>query len=42
MRADANGDTSQHRVTLYRVDQTAAGGKGDRVIEKEQDFGPAP
>jgi ABC-type branched-subunit amino acid transport system substrate-binding protein len=42
LRFDANGDTSQQFVTLYRVDPSAAGGKGDWVIQKEQDFGPAP
>ena len=39
---DANGDSSQQFVTFYRVDPTADGGKGDWVIEKEQDYGPAP
>ena len=39
---DANGDSRQQFVTFYRVDPTAAGGKGDWVIEKQQDYGPAP
>ena len=39
---DANGDSRQQFVTFYRVDPTADGGKGDWVIEKQQDYGPAP
>ena len=39
---DKNGDSVGQFVTLYRVDPTAAGGKGDWVIVKQQDFGPAP
>jgi branched-chain amino acid transport system substrate-binding protein len=38
---DANGDSRQQFVTFYRVDPTADGGKGDWVIEKQQDYGPA-
>jgi branched-chain amino acid transport system substrate-binding protein len=39
---DANGDSLQQFVTFYRVDPSAAGGKGDWVISKQQDYGPAP
>ncbi|HSS35159.1 MAG TPA: ABC transporter substrate-binding protein [Patescibacteria group bacterium] len=39
---DANGDSVQQFVTFYRVDPSAAGGKGDWVIAKQQDYGPAP
>ena len=39
---DANGDALQQFVTFYRVEQSAAGGTGDWVIFKKQDFGPAP
>jgi len=39
---DDNGDSRQQFVTFYRVDPTADGGKGDWVIEKQQDYGPAP
>jgi ABC-type branched-subunit amino acid transport system substrate-binding protein/class 3 adenylate cyclase len=39
---DANGDSIQQFVTFYRGDPTAAGGSGDWVISKQQDFGPAP
>jgi branched-chain amino acid transport system substrate-binding protein len=39
---DANGDSLQQFVTFYRVDASAAGGKGDWVIAKQQDYGPAP
>ena len=39
---DANGDSRQQFVTFYRVDPTAHDGKGDWVIEKQQDYGPAP
>ena len=35
---DANGDTSQHIISLYKVDMTQAGGKGDWVFEKQIDF----
>jgi branched-chain amino acid transport system substrate-binding protein len=42
VRFDANGDSIHQFVTFYRVDPTAAGGKGDWVIFKQQDFGPAP
>jgi class 3 adenylate cyclase len=38
---DANGDSIQQFVTFYRVDPSAAGGKGDWVILKQQDYGPA-
>jgi branched-chain amino acid transport system substrate-binding protein len=37
---DANGDSLQQFVTFYRVDPSAAGGTGEWVIEKQQDFGP--
>jgi ABC-type branched-subunit amino acid transport system substrate-binding protein/DNA-binding SARP family transcriptional activator len=39
---DANGDALQQFVTFYRVDPSAAGGSGDWVFFKKQDFGPAP
>jgi branched-chain amino acid transport system substrate-binding protein len=39
---DANGDSKQQFVTFYKVDGSAAGGKGDWVIDKQQDYGPAP
>jgi branched-chain amino acid transport system substrate-binding protein len=39
---DTNGDSLQQFVTFYRVDLSAADGAGDWVIEKQQDFGPAP
>jgi branched-chain amino acid transport system substrate-binding protein len=39
---DANGDSLQQFVTFYRVDPSAAGGLGDWVIFKQQDYGPAP
>ena len=39
---DANGDSRQQFVTFYRVDPTADDRKGDWVIEKQQDYGPAP
>jgi branched-chain amino acid transport system substrate-binding protein len=42
VRFDANGDSIHQFVTFYRVDTSAAGGKGDWVIFKQQDFGPAP
>ncbi len=42
MGFDANGDSLQQFVTFYRVEMSAAGGKGDWVIEKQEDYGPAP
>jgi ABC-type branched-subunit amino acid transport system substrate-binding protein len=39
---DANGDLLQQFVTFFRVEAVAAGGAGDWVILKKQDFGPAP
>jgi hypothetical protein len=39
---DANGDSIQQFVNLYRVESPAAGGKGDWVIARQQNFGPAP
>jgi branched-chain amino acid transport system substrate-binding protein len=39
---DANGDSLQQFVTFYRVETSAAGGKGDWVVQKQQDYGPAP
>jgi len=42
VRFDANGDLIHQFVTFYRVDPSAADGKGDWVIAKQQDFGPAP
>ena len=39
---DANGDSTQQFVTIYRVDPSAADGAGDWVIQEQQDYGPAP
>jgi ABC-type branched-subunit amino acid transport system substrate-binding protein len=39
---DANGDSLQQIVTLHRVGPAAAGKALDWLIEKQQDFGPAP
>lgn len=39
---DGNGDARQQFVTFYRVEASAAGGAGDWVTFKKQDFGPAP
>jgi branched-chain amino acid transport system substrate-binding protein len=39
---DANGDSLQQFVTFYQVDMSAADGLGDWVIDKQQDYGPAP
>jgi branched-chain amino acid transport system substrate-binding protein len=39
---DANGDSLQQIVTLHRVGATAAGTALDWLIDKQQDFGPAP
>jgi ABC-type branched-subunit amino acid transport system substrate-binding protein len=39
---DRNGDTLQQFVTFYRVEPSADGGKGDWVVDKQQDYGPAP
>jgi branched-chain amino acid transport system substrate-binding protein len=39
---DANGDSLQQFVTFYKVDMSAAAGAGDWVIDKQQDYGPAP
>ena len=39
---DQNGDSIQQFVTFYHVEASAAGGTGDWVISKQQDFGPAP
>jgi ABC-type branched-subunit amino acid transport system substrate-binding protein len=39
---DANGDSLQQLVTFYKVDGSAADGAGDWVIDKQQDYGPAP
>ena len=38
---DANGDSIQQFVTLYRVDPQAAEGAGDWVMIKQQDYGVA-
>jgi branched-chain amino acid transport system substrate-binding protein len=38
---DPQGDTLQQFVAFYRVEPGAAGGKGDWVMTKQQDFGPA-
>src|SRR5439155_18536607 len=39
---DVNGDSVHQYVTFFRVDPSAAGGIGDWVIAKQQDYGPAP
>ena len=39
---DENGDSLQQFVTFYKVDMSAADGKGDWVIHNQQDYGPAP
>jgi branched-chain amino acid transport system substrate-binding protein len=39
---DANGDSLQQIVTLHRVGAPAAGKALDWLIDKQQDFGPAP
>ena len=39
---DVNGDSVHQYVTFFRIDPSAAGGKGDWVIAKQQDYGPAP
>ena len=36
---DSNGDTSQHIISYYKTDMTAASGKGDWVFVRQQDFG---
>jgi branched-chain amino acid transport system substrate-binding protein len=36
---DANGDTSQKIISLYKVDTTAAGGKGDWSFVKQINYG---
>jgi branched-chain amino acid transport system substrate-binding protein len=36
---DANGDSTKQVVSFFRVDPAAAGGKGDWVLVKQQDFG---
>jgi branched-chain amino acid transport system substrate-binding protein len=38
---DANGDSLRQVVSFFRVDPAAAGGKGDWVLVRQQDFGPA-
>jgi len=35
---DAVGDTSQKIISLYKVDMTAAGGKGDWIFDKQVDY----
>jgi len=39
---DANGDSLQQIVTLHRVGAPAAGTTLDWLVDKQQDFGPAP
>jgi class 3 adenylate cyclase/ABC-type branched-subunit amino acid transport system substrate-binding protein len=39
---DANGDSIQQFVDLYRVDPAAADGAGDWALIRQQDFGPPP
>jgi ABC-type branched-subunit amino acid transport system substrate-binding protein len=36
---DVNGDSIQQVVSLHRVEASAAGGSGDWVLVKQQDFG---
>jgi class 3 adenylate cyclase/ABC-type branched-subunit amino acid transport system substrate-binding protein len=38
---DTNGDSLRQIVSFYRADPNAAGGVGDWVLVKQQDFGPA-
>ena len=35
---DAVGDTSQKIISLYKVDMTQAGGKGDWIFDKQVDY----
>jgi ABC-type branched-subunit amino acid transport system substrate-binding protein/class 3 adenylate cyclase len=42
IRFDAVGDNVHQFVTFYRVDPSAADNKGDWVIFRQRDFGPAP
>jgi branched-chain amino acid transport system substrate-binding protein len=35
---DSNGDTSQHIISFYKTDMTAASGKGNWVFVRQQDF----
>jgi len=37
---DADGDSTQQMVSLYRVDPEGADGAGDWTLIKQQDFGP--
>jgi ABC-type branched-subunit amino acid transport system substrate-binding protein len=39
---DVNGDSVHQYVTFFRIDPTATGGRGDWVIDKQQDYGPPP
>jgi class 3 adenylate cyclase len=39
---DANGDSLQQFAHVLRADPDAAGGKPEWVLEKAQDYGPAP
>jgi branched-chain amino acid transport system substrate-binding protein len=39
---DGNGDSRQQYVTFYKVDMSAENGLGDWVVDKQQDYGPAP
>jgi branched-chain amino acid transport system substrate-binding protein len=38
---DANGDDLQQFVSFYKVDMGALGGKGDWILFKQADYGPA-
>jgi hypothetical protein len=40
--SDSNGDSLRQFVTFYKVDASAASGKGDWVIDEQQGYGPAP
>ena len=37
---DANGDTSQHIVSIYKFDASGAGGKGDWKFDTQVEFKP--
>jgi len=39
---DVNGDSVHQYVTFFRIDPSAFDGKGDWVIDKQQDYGPPP
>ena len=39
LQFDANGDTSQKIISIYKVDLTAADGKGDWMFDSQVDYG---